>query len=474
MTDAFSCESCLGVNSKTGEGTINRPGIFGFVVGYVVVILTWIFITSWLAMLDSDVPSTDESAPHGPPPMKKPWYHSLTFIDSSKVLIMYVQYLFGIIGKLPLHWPTVLSVPLRFSNKALALVLGASASLDCVFQAFGLEPEKADVPIAAAKALINLYAFMVTYIAVLGLMGCLRYFFKRCGLKVWSRADWATFCVVALLVNLFFWYPTISRVAIGTFACVKVCGGDRYWVLDMRRQCPIDAVNSHQWMWAFAVGVPACFLCAAVPLFVVIVLLVSIFHRSRHDPRQRLLETHDFQKYFAFMISGYRVPLEGRCAGTSSGICTIGSSSSSSGQGTVSQPLITLPKPSSSCYHQSKRALQAAERRLHLLARATKQWFPLFWDVVIHVQTVILVTISIFGLLNHEYYQLLLLCAVFGLYLILILWLRPFKKGLQELQAAATALLFWTCLLSLVFVQTACHVQSTWPGKTTQQQWLWL
>uniref|UniRef100_A0A383WGN2 Uncharacterized protein n=1 Tax=Tetradesmus obliquus TaxID=3088 RepID=A0A383WGN2_TETOB len=62
--------------------------------------------------------------------------------------------------------------------------------------------------------------------------------------------------------------------------------------------------------------------------------------------------------------------------------------------------------------------------------------------------------ISVYGLMIHEYYQVLILTVVFGIYLISVVWLRPFRvHANQQLQAASTAVLFSTSLCMLTFIE---------------------
>jgi hypothetical protein len=52
----------------------------------------------------------------------------------------------------------------------------------------------------------------------------------------------------------------------------------------------------------------------------------------------------------------------------------------------------------------------------------------------------------------HEYYQVLLLSAVFAAYLCAVLWVRPFKGFMQHVQVFVAAVLLGTCLCILALI----------------------
>ncbi|WIA22184.1 hypothetical protein OEZ85_004518 [Tetradesmus obliquus] len=105
-----------------------------------------------------------------------------------------------------------------------------------------------------------------------------------------------------------------------------------------------------------------------------------------------------------------------------------------------------------------KQQAAADGARMFRDVRAFASWCrhrtTLVWDAVIHLQTVALMFISVYGMMMHEYYQVLILTVVFGIYLILVVWLRPFRvHANQQLQAASTAVLFSTSLCMLTFIK---------------------
>jgi hypothetical protein len=94
-----------------------------------------------------------------------------------------------------------------------------------------------------------------------------------------------------------------------------------------------------------------------------------------------------------------------------------------------------------------------AMRYLLTLQQWVQHHLILVWDAVIHIQTILLVCVSVIGMLLHEYYQTLILAAVFGMYLMLIAWLRPFRNPhVQRLQCLSSATLFVSCLLVLFLI----------------------
>jgi hypothetical protein len=212
---------------------------------------------------------------------------------------------------------------------------------------------------------------------------------------------------VTVLVVCFLFFPSIARVGVGMFACQPECQGS-YWVLDMAKSCPGYDADSAHGRWAFGVAVPAVLFIVVMPL-----LLVAVLWTAAH---RQLLKEHWFIQKFGFMYSDYEVHI---------------------GQQDVlhdAQNASSLRAFASWCRHRA----------------------ILVWDAVIHGQTVALMCISVYGMMIHEYYQVLILTIVFGSCLILVVWVRPFKVHVnQQLQAASTAMLFGTSLCMLTFVQPA-------------------
>jgi hypothetical protein len=52
----------------------------------------------------------------------------------------------------------------------------------------------------------------------------------------------------------------------------------------------------------------------------------------------------------------------------------------------------------------------------------------------------------------HEYYQVLLLSAIFAAYLCAVLWWQPFKGSMQHVQVFEAGVLLSTCMCILAFI----------------------
>jgi hypothetical protein len=219
---------------------------------------------------------------------------------------------------------------------------------------------------------------------------------------------WEYLCMrfaVTVLVVCFFFFPSIARVGVGMFACHTVCGAS-YWVLDMTQICSLRSRGSVP--LAFVADVPAVLFSVALPLLIVTVLWTAA-HR-------RLLQKDWFLQNFGFLYSDYEVHLDPQVS-----------------------PGVAL-----------------MSRNWRALAHWCRQGTSLVWDAVIHLQTMILMFVSVYGMMLHEYYQVLILTAVFGIYLLSVFWVRPFRvHPNQQLQAASSAVLFGTSLCMMVFVEPA-------------------
>eukprot|EP00775_Hariotina_reticulata_P013669 gene13669-13791_t len=315
QTDPFSCSPCLGVE-RTGE--VDIPGMYGLLAAYAVIFVLVIWGT--VAMISLDF--ADDHSPFVAVFLRQRWQaessaaesdDSLQLTDVLKAFIMYAQ-----IHDVGSH-PTVNT--------------------------------------SGLKALINLLLPLFVFLLVI------------LGQLVYLQQHW----VVTLLVTIFFFYPSMARVAVSMFTCIDVCGSS-YWVMDMQAPCPRQE-----------------FMAA----------------------HTKCLDNSDFMGRYGFMYSDYNFASVGKQINT--------------------------------CHF-----------KLNSYAAAIKQYLILTWDAVIHVQTVILVCVSVCGMVLHEYYQTLILAAAIALYLVAVVCLRPFRAvHSQKLQALSYAVLLATCMLLLVFIPPA-------------------
>jgi hypothetical protein len=585
QTDALSCEPCL----KTKDGRqVNGGGIAAMIAAYGMLFVGYILVTSWFALLEEGEAS-GAAAACAVGSSSRFWFAELDFTAVSKAFIMYLQYMFGTIFKVPVSWPDSLTKIMKPVNRLWQASNGASASLDCLLQDLSFLGDSNDVTRTGLKLLINLLGCALTYLAVvfmhcllswlwakyvgqvLAMMSCrlwaINFRQKALGMlhvhggshvdrrlqqdvpissegggaaaesngkgtaftvpaspskDVHSSSSESSFSgplaglrrfiVIAALVSLFFWYPTIARVAISTIACVPICDGTKLWMIDMRHICPHPSATASKSVrvWALAVGVPAWIVTATLPVSVV-VLLVSAAVKRPSSGERCLLECQWFRGYFGFMYSDYqRYPnhdqdaalsrrvSRGSVAESGASVNQVSSSSSSRALSPTSQAKedflchvstldgATMDSPTPHQAHWEPDAEEGlhktatteltaeagsgscSRRPVALLLRSRteglfrflqtwgtrfKHGLPLVWDAVIHLHSFILVVLSILGMRLHEYYQLLLLCATLGSYLMLIIWIRPFKAGSQQLQTLSVCVVFWTSSLSLTFVQ---------------------
>jgi hypothetical protein len=411
--------------------------------------------------------------------------------------IICCQYFAGMVAKLPVTWPEEVAQAMTGLSDVWGKAFGSVASLDCLLQAFG-DSSGPYVDRPSLKALINLLLPVLVFLLVLccqmvwwagrhrlnaavatfllkllrrwpdsdgiayvdhvtlpnqssqqqqqsvpgttsrrhavsAAVSRYRSLIKRwsiraqflqasrahgsgshmSGLQRYMRQAW----VVTLLVTVFFFYPSVARVAVSMFTCVSVCE-ERYWAMDMDLLCPTQLWNQapSEWpvhaKWAAGVGIPSVVLVVTVPLFVALLLCWGA-HRKR-------LHTFEFHSHFGFMYSDYKTDHVGR------------QQQAADGTGLHPGPVM--------------RYLLALRQWVH-------HHLILVWDAVIHIQTVLLVCVSVIGMLLHEYYQTLILAAVFGTYLMLIAWLCPFRNPhVQRLQCLSSATLFVSCLLVLFLI----------------------
>eukprot|EP00775_Hariotina_reticulata_P006417 gene6417-6648_t len=324
QTDPFTCSACLVDNTET----INKKGIYCLMVVYTVVFVVMVWAITALTMLD---PLQNGTGSH----QQQQQQQQDPGIDSGHNLE---------------------NAELELTDVLKALIMYSQ-----------IHPEW-ELDRTGSKAMINLLFPVLVFLLVLA------------GMVAWITQYQQRWVAVMLLVTVFFFYPSIARIAVGMLECIKVCNG-QYWLMDVDKRCPTEIWKStkpSEWpshaIWAAAVGIPAAIIVAAVPLAVVI-LLVWAYHSERlHNPGNR--------GCFGFMYSDYNI----KQVESSSSLNAVVADSKDVGHLYQYWPL----------------------------RKALLQHVTLVWDAVIHVQTIILVYVSVCGMLLHEYYQTLALAAVFG------------------------------------------------------------
>eukprot|EP00877_Chromochloris_zofingiensis_P004670 jgi/Chrzof1/14203/Cz08g29110.t1 len=344
QTDPFNCSLCLDRNWK----------IYLVYIATAMLYLLFIAFTLWVSL-----PKKSHNQQHD----------DASAADILKALIMYGQYMV-FICKLQINWPVPLDRVFASINNAWSTATGAAVSLDCITGRNS----------AVFKVWVNLLMPLAMYLLLM-------MFVVGCGvLQRRSGTTWHQYVkdrwVRALIVTIYFFYPSLVRMALGMFTCKEVCGS-RYWVWDMTQKC-WDPKHSDQARLAFTVGVFAAAGSLFVPLWVVSLLLCNYKH----------LDHVQFRRQFDVLYSDYR--------------------------------------------------------RDH--TKAVVNYVRVTWDAAIHVQTIVLTFVSVYGLLLHEYFQALILTAAFGFYLIAIFYVNPFvNRATRHVQTTLMTCVFATALVSLTF-----------------------
>jgi hypothetical protein len=350
---------------------------------------------------------------------------------------VHVQYL-NIIAKLPISWPNELTYAISKLRIIWSWIFLSPAALDCTLAD---NPRTSGADQAGIAGLIMLLMPLLMFstvivsrviwwwikpfaCAVRKIFGLL---LRCCRGVIKLPSDWHTLeqfiadvsglcgtgrdnavpcfreyflqrTVITLLVATFFFYPATAAVAVGMNSCIDVCG-EGYWILDMKLRCPRESVGQPQWQWAVGVGVPACIFCAVVPLFVATWLMRAL--------RMRTLAAKDFVQYFGFLYSNYKTD-------------------------------IPIPEGGSLVKH-----LNAVRYRVNIA-----------WDAVVHLQSLLLVFIGVYGTTWHEFYQTSALFTLLAAYLLMIVLFRPFRlPSIQFLQSACFAVLCFTCTCVLLLIK---------------------
>jgi hypothetical protein len=358
--------------------------------------------------------------------------------EVAKALVMYIQYLGGVIAKLPVSWPE----PLRTISSRVSLffgwITGSAASIDCLLALFGVEGAAR----AGLKGVINLLAPFATLLAMVILIlvwwvvrrpvyallaECaskeLQGRWRRRAAVIWccfgtaSSADtdsanhlslnhkWLQSKAVShvplvpylcqrivpvTLITAFFWYPSIVRIVLGMRACMKVCD-TRYWVMDMSMLCPRDVPGKPQAVWATAVTVPAAIITGGLPLLVLVVM---------HHWRARM-QDQQFLYWFGFLCSDYSYDRDSVQQATDAKKQPADVSNSTADNLDTSQAeqqslAADVAAPPTSCiWSTCMWPISMAQRVAEWLTTNARPRVVAAWDVVIHVTTLLLTVSSV-------------------------------------------------------------------------------
>eukprot|EP00775_Hariotina_reticulata_P003624 gene3624-3887_t len=181
------------------SGEVDVQGIYGVLVAYAVLFVAVVWATVALVLLD---PLKGDAS------LKAGWLQKLKsgtarnsgadelhLTDVVKAFTMYAQYFAGIIVKLPLTWPAQVGQVVQKISNFWSAAMGSAASLDCAV------PNNYIKDLPGVKALITLLQPLAVFLLA--------------SLHVSVR--WP----VTLLVTVFFFYPSIARVAVTMFTCIE-------------------------------------------------------------------------------------------------------------------------------------------------------------------------------------------------------------------------------------------------------------
>jgi len=198
QTDIFSCDPCLGVNDD-GTGEVDTRWIMVMWAGYAVAFMGYLLVVLAVHLKENPPVTASEgtamerkwatqpgiaagTASSLPQPARTGTTRDAACEDVSafmssqtparhaeqsrlhlptsaliKTLTMFVQYLAGVIFKLPIVWPPVIDAPAARLSQAWGWLMGSGASIDCLLQA-SHSPFEGPPGQAGMKALISLLA----------------------------------------------------------------------------------------------------------------------------------------------------------------------------------------------------------------------------------------------------------------------------------------------------------------------------
>lgn len=246
----------------------------------------------------------------------------------------------------------------------------------------------------------------------------------------------ARYAVAAALVITFEFYSVAASTALSMLMCIGVPSAsesrpDRYrWIVDVRLQCPAMMQQSAPWaVGAVMLGSILLVVCIFWPIFIATVLLRkavagrlgydSVGGSGQHNSTEHFSITH----YLAFRYADYSVNCDGFKQDDA--------------------------KPCG-----ADKAAQSGWQRLSALR--VRMYACLVWDSVLDLQRFVLALLALCVML-HELHQLLLMTVVLGLYLMVILVVRPWRSNtVWLLQVGAASVLVFSCCTIM-----ACHIGDT-------------
>jgi hypothetical protein len=249
-------------------------------------------------------------------------------------------------------------------------------------------------------------------------------------------------------VIVFDFYSTLASYALGMFMCLKMptavsAAVSWHWVLDVRMQCPLQRLDKWWGKHALGLGIFLLVLCIIYPLVIAIVLVRKALDNTL-DPKRSATSTprdheHDgglwgsIASSLSFRFADYNVDYEEWAEPSTD------DNSERRGVVRAIQEAWQCIKQWFSDFWSSKRHpvgdSLAQLRRLLVLT----------WDSILDLQRLVLALLGL-SVMLHELHQILLVALALGIYLMLMLAVRPWRsEAIFRLQVLAASVLVLSC-----------------------------
>jgi hypothetical protein len=243
----------------------------------------------------------------------------------------------------------------------------------------------------------------------------------------------------------FDFYSALASYAIGMFMCLKMPTSDPegvswHWVLDVRMQCPDQCLDSWWGALALVLGVFLLTLCIIYPVGIAVVLV----HKARNntlDPDRSGISSEGghgglwgfITSSLAFRFADYDVNYRQWAK-------------ASSGDNSEPRGALQVLRDTVQCIKQWLHDFWSS--RMHPVGYSLAQLrmlLVLTWDSILDFQRIVLALLGL-SVMLHELHQVLLVALVLGVYLMLMLAVRPWRSdAIFRLQVLATSVLVLSC-----------------------------
>jgi hypothetical protein len=257
--------------------------------------------------------------------------------------------------------------------------------------------------------------------------------------------------VTTWLVIGFDFYSTMASYAVGMLMCLKMPTASdapvsKHWVLDVRMQCPTQRLDRWWGAFALALGLLLLVLCIIYPSVIAMVLVYKARHNTLNPERtgapcnsphvggwRGLLQFMGSSLDFRF--ADYDVQYDKWAERSPDDNHKRGAS------GTLSWQRVWQ-------WVGWSRSEDPGSGRPHLLSESLvslRRLLVLTWDSILDFQRLVLAVLGL-SVMLHELHQVLLVALVLGIYLMLMLAVRPWRSvAIFRLQVLATSVLVLSC-----------------------------